>query len=248
MPCGNGVTCLEQVMLHHDRSKPVLTLTRGWIVAQDGEKYRIRKNRPTELDGLTVTYNGLDLVIEMKNGVKVVFDGFWGVQVIANEGMHTMGLCGNNNGQVEDDTYRGRFGFTGDDTNKFGESWGYRYNWCGIEEPTEEVTCENQAEIEEKCDNILASPAFAECAAFIGTQFYRDSCIVDGCTTIVDRFEGDPTCAYANSIAQHCQVAGFKVPKNFLQQVGCGPKRKFQQAVYDAGCPYQGDPPFLDEE
>jgi hypothetical protein len=159
-----------------------------------------------------------------------------------------MGLCGNNNGDAEDDTYIGRFGQTGNDINKFGTSWGYRYNWCGVEEPSGEVTCENQAEVEQRCDDILQSDAFKTCAAFIGTKFYRDSCIVDGCAAKVERYEGDALCAYASTLAQHCQVAGFKVPNKFLPQIGCGPKREFQEAVYNSGCPYQGDPPFLDEE
>jgi len=249
MPCGNGVTCLEQITLHHDRSKAPVILTRGWIVAQNGEKFRLRKNKPAEIDDLILTYTGMSIKLNMINaGVQMVFDGFWGVQIVTTQGVDTMGLCGNNNGNAEDDTYMGRFGLTGDDINKFGTSWGYRYNWCGVEEPSGEVTCENQKEVEQRCDEILESDAFKTCATFIGTKFYRDSCIVDGCAAKVERYEGSPVCAYASTLAQHCQVAGFKVPKQFLTQVGCGLKREFQEAVYNSGCPYQGDPPFLDEE
>ena len=249
MPCGNGVTCLEQITIHHDRSKAPLIITRGWIVAQNGEKFRLKKNKPVDIDDLIVSYTGLTIELSsMVHGIKLQFDGFWGVQIIASPGVATMGLCGNNNGEAGDDLYQGRFGLTGDDINKFGTSWGYRYNWCRVEEPVGEVTCDNQAEVEETCDNILQSEAFSECETLIGTQFYRDSCIVDGCAAKVERYEGSPLCAYANSLAQHCQVAGFKVPRNFLQQIGCGSKREFQEAVYNSGCPLQGDPPFLDTE
>jgi len=249
MPCGNGVTCLEQITLHHDRSKAPLIITRGWIVAQNGEKFRLKKNKPVDIDDLIVSYTGLTIELSsIVHGIKLQFDGFWGVQIIASPGVATMGLCGNNNGEPGDDMFRGRFGITGDDINKFGVSWGYRYNWCRVEEPVGEVTCDNQAEVEETCDNILQSEAFSECETLIGTKFYRDSCIVDGCAAKVERYEGPTLCAYANSLAQHCQVAGFKVPKNFLQQIGCGSKREFQEAVYNSGCPLQGDPPFLDTE
>lgn len=249
MPCGNGVTCLEQLTLHHDRSKAPLILTRGWIVAQNGEKFRLKKNKPVELDDLILTYTGLSIELNMMNaGMRMVFDGFWGVQIITSQGTQTMGLCGNNNGEPSDDMYRGRFGLTGDDVNKFGSSWGYRYNWCEVKEPEGDVTCDNQAEVEERCDNILQSDAFSECAAFIDTQFYRDSCIVDGCATDVSRYTGDAICAYAHTLAQHCEVAGFSVSRKFLPDLGCGSKRDFQEAVYNSGCPYQGDPPFLDAE
>lgn len=218
-------------------------------MAQNGEKFRLKKNKPVELDDLILTYTGLSIELNMMNaGMRMVFDGFWGVQIITSQGTQTMGLCGNNNGEPSDDMYRGRFGLTGDDVNKFGSSWGYRYNWCEVKEPEGDVTCDNQAEVEERCDNILQSDAFSECADFIDTQFYRDSCIVDGCATDVSRYTGDAICAYAHTLAQHCEVAGFSVSRKFLPELGCGSKRDFQEAVYNSGCPYQGDPPFLDAE
>lgn len=247
MPCGDGASCLEQMTLYYGDMRP-LTLTRGWIVARDGEKFRLRKKQPTTVDNLLLTYTGTAIEVVMDNGVRIVYDGFWGVEVIVAEGTVTCGICGNNNGNPEDDVTIGRFGPTGGDIDTFGRSWGLRYTWCGVEEPSEDRTCENQEQVEQDCDNFLQSEAFEACAALVGTQYYRDSCILDGCTAVVPRYEGNINCAYASSLAQHCKTAGVPVAKDFLQELGCGTKRQYQRAVYDAGCPLAGNPPFLDPD
>ena len=225
-----------------------LTLARGWIVGQDGQKFRLRKNKPTLIGEATVTYTGLSVEIALPDGVQLVYDGFWGVQITVDEEQVTCGLCGDNNGDATNDLIGGRYGDTGNDIEVFGQSWAmWNSEWCGIEVPSSNDTCQNQEEIEERCDSILQSEVFGECTAALGDQYFRESCIIDGCSTQVERFEGSPVCALANSLAQICEVNGFNIPLDFLEILDCGSKNEFQQAVYNSGCPLAGNPPFLDQ-
>lgn len=252
-PCGDGVTCLEQITLYYGSMKP-LTLARGWIVGQNGEKFRLHKNKAAVIEEATVTYTGLAVEVELPGGVHLVYDGFWGVQITVEEGAETCGLCGDNNGDLSDDVIKGRYGQTGGDITVFGQSWAmWNADWCGLEEiPSDgpdNSTCVDMEmkEVEQQCDSILQSEVFAECITALGGQYFRDSCVMDGCRTQVERFEGSPVCAVTHSLAQICEVNGFIVPENFLELIGCGPEREFQESVYNSGCPLAGNPPFLDQ-
>lgn len=247
MPCGDGITCLESMQLYYGAMRP-LQLTRGWIVGQDGEKRRLRKNKPTTIDELTLRYTGFTIEISLPNGIEMIYDGFWGVQIITPPEHVTCGLCGNNNGNSTDDTAEGRYGATGNDVMKFADSWSLNggVDWCGVEETHGDVTCENLSEVQDTCTAIIESEPFAECMQAVGAQYYRDSCVVDVCSAQVERFEGPIECVYANTIAQHCRAAGFSIPTDFLQQVGCGSDIEIQEAIYNAGCPLDGNPPYLD--
>ena len=223
-----------------------LTLARGWIVGQDGEKFRLRKNKQTLIGEVTVTYTGLSVEVALPNGVQLVYDGFWGVQITVDEKQVTCGLCGDNNGDVTNDLIGGRYGDTGDNIEVFGQSWALENSeWCGMEVPSKNDTCQNEEQIEQRCDSIIQSEVFRECTAALGDQYIRESCIIDGCSTQVERFEGSPVCAVANSLAQVCEVEGFYIPPDFLETLDCGSKEDFQQAVYNSGCPLVGNPPFL---
>ena len=224
-----------------------LTLARGWIVGQDGEKFRLRKNMQTVIGEATVTYTGLSVKISLPDGVELVYDGFWGVQITVDEKHVTCGLCGDNNGDMTNDLIGGRYGDTGNDVEVFGQSWAMWNSECAMEVPSKNYTCQNEEEIAERCDGIIQSEVFGECTAALGDNYFRESCIIDGCSTQVARFEGSSVCAVAHSLAQICEVNGFDIPKNFLEKLDCGSKRNFQKEVYNSGCPLAGNPPYLDQ-
>ena len=245
-PCGDGVSCLEQLTLYHGSMRP-LTLTRGWIVAQDGEKFRLRKRKPTVIGEATVTYTGLSVEVQFPGGVQLIYDGLWGVQITVDDKEVTCGLCGDNNGDMTDDLMTGRFGHTGNDTATFGQSWAmWNSAWCTKDDSRNNGTCENEEEIEDRCDSILQSQGFNKCTAALGYESFRESCITAGCKTMVARFEGSSVCAVAHSLAQLCQINGFGILKDFLKSLDCGTKREFQKNVYNAGCPLEGNPPYLE--
>ena len=248
--CGDGVTCLDQITLYYGSMTP-LTLARGWMVGQNGEKFRLHKNKAAVIGDATVTYTGLAVKVELPGGLHIVHDGFWGVQITVEQGAETCGLCGDNNGNLSDDIASGRYGNTGGDVTVFGQSWAmWSDDWCGLEVmPTGDranSTCHVE-EVEEQCDSILQSEVFAECNAALGGEYFRESCVMDGCQTQVERFEGSPVCAVTHSLAQICQMNGFEVPEDFMELIGCGPLSDFQENVYNSGCPLAGNPPFLDQ-
>ena len=245
MVCGDGVTCLEQITLYYGTMRP-LTLTRGWIVGQDGQKFRLKRRKPTVIDELVVTYTGLSLEIEFPDGVQLVYDGFWSIQIMVHKSHVTCGLCGDNNGVMADDLVIGRYGDTGNDIETYGQSWDMDAEWCGMEVPSSNQTCTDQDKVEEMCEDMLSSEVFKECTTALGGQYFKESCVIDTCSTVVDRFEGLPICAFANSLSQICRVSGFDIPANFLEKLGCGSTRKFQEDVYNSGCPMAGNPPYLE--
>ena len=229
-----------------------MSLTRGWIVSARGEKYRLRKNKPVQIGDFNVRYTGLSVDVTMPNGVDVSWDGFWGVQIRSPAENTMCGLCGDNNGDPSNDLSGARNGKpTDDDITTFGQSWmhgrGYRVSWCEAPTmPEGDVTCENVEEVHDACDGILDSPVFSECVDALGRDLYRNSCVVDGCATRVERFFLPTECAFAHTLAQHCIVAGFNPGQDYLEQVGCGSTEEFQAAVYEAGCPLDDYIPYLD--
>ena len=225
-----------------------LTFVRGWIVAQDGKKFRLRKNEPTLIGKAKVTYTGLSVKVALPDGVQLLYDGFWGVQITVVGKEVTCGLCGDNNGDVTNDLIGGRYGDTGNDVELFGQSWAmWNSEWCGMEVPSKNETCHIQGEMEKRCDSMIQSDVFGECTAALGDNYLRESCIIDGCSTQVARFEGSSVCAFAHSLAQICEVNGFDIPKNFLEKLDCGSQEDFEQYVYKSGCPLVGNPPFIDQ-
>ena len=224
-----------------------LIIARGWIVAQDGKKFRLHKNEPTLIGEVTVTYTGLTLEVALPSGVHMVYDGLWGVQITVDEEAVTCGLCGDNNGDQSDDVIRGRYGETGGDIELFGQSWEMRgAERCGMTNTTHNYTCPEQAAVEQRCDKILQSQVFGECTTALGLHNFRESCVMDGCRTVVERFEGSSTCAVAHSLAQICQVNGFHIQEGFLEELDCGTETEFKKVVYNAGCPILGNLPYLE--
>ena len=50
------------------------------------------------ISGVDVEYTGLSVTVDAPNGVSMVYDGFWGIQITVPTEGATCGLCGNNNG------------------------------------------------------------------------------------------------------------------------------------------------------
>ena len=225
-----------------------LILTRGWIVGQDGKKFRLHKNEPALIGEVIVTYTGLAVEVAFPGGLHMVYDGFWGVQITVDEEAVTCGLCGDNNGDLSDDVIRGRYGDTGGDIEVFGQSWAmWNADSCGMEITTSNDTCPEQEAVEQRCDDILQSEVFEECTTAIRLDHFRESCVIDGCRTVVERFGGSPTCAVAHSLAQICEVKGFQIKEGFLEELDCGTELDFQEDIYNAGCPLAGNPPYLEQ-
>jgi len=242
MPCGEGVTCLEKVTLHMGSQS--ISLDRGWIVSVDGVKYRLIKKQRQTISGVDVEYTGLSVTVDAPNGVSMVYDGFWGIQITVPTKGATCGLCGNNNGDASDDFNRGRYGSTGGDSGKHAESWGIGAGCTVVEPAPSQCSQEEQRRHAETCDDMLTSSVFSKCMDDLGVTFYRESCIMDLCYADVPRYEGRTECALANTFAQHCERIGVKINKNFLDELQCGSRRGLQEDIYNAGCPLVGDPPF----
>jgi len=250
MDCGDEVSCLESLTLYYGSNAP-LQITRGWIVGQGGDKMRVKVNEEAMIGDMSIRYTGLSLKVSLPNGVVINWDGLWAVEVMVPKGLSTCGLCGDNDGDKLNDIEGARYTMDTVSALSFADSWKMDTSgWCMKSPdpvPTVDKCGEDKLDIATKrCTEVVENPMFDKCVSSIGKAFYKSACIVDVCLTDIPRFTMATECAVANTLVQSCENAGFKVDKNWAKQVGCPKKRKIQEAIYDAGCPLIGDPPFLE--
>ena len=53
----------------------------------------------------------------------MTYDGFWGITVTVPQDAVTCGICSDNNGNPDDDLYRGRYSYGPNTIESFAESW-----------------------------------------------------------------------------------------------------------------------------
>jgi len=251
LECGEGVTCIESLTLYYHWASAPLQITRGWIIGQGGEKMRVPLREDVMIGELKIRYTGLNLKVTLPNGVRISWDGLWGVEVQAPVGLKTCGLCGDNDGNKDNDIEAYRSKPSGAITpTTFAESWKMdSEKWCAKPVdlvPTIERCGEERYEAATlRCSDVLDNKVFSKCLAFLGRLFYESACVVDVCLTQIPRFSMDTECAVANTLVQHCENAGFRIDQNWNKEVGCPKKKKLIQEIYDSGCPLIGDPPFI---
>ncbi|XP_043944346.1 mucin-19-like [Protopterus annectens] len=127
---------------------------------------------------------GLNNVIVLKGGVKIIFDKHAHTSVVLEPNWKgkVCGLCGNNNGINKDD-------FTTRDNQKvadafiFGNSWVSQESECSAEKP-QIFQCENNPlckPLAEKLCSIIKDSVFKECHSKVPYQSYYDECIEEAC-------------------------------------------------------------------
>jgi len=107
--CGNGMTCLESVTLFYGYTI-MLELQRGWLVNKQGAKLPIRLGQVLEVSSdVSLLFDGEWLSLTFA-GNEIRWDGLMGMQLyLAPSTGTTCGLCGDNNGQSEDDFRNRRY-------------------------------------------------------------------------------------------------------------------------------------------
>ncbi|KAM4568117.1 IgGFc-binding protein [Fundulus diaphanus] len=220
-------TKLFGVMINGEFNNLPVNLNDGAVkIYQEGQKYVVA----TDFE-LVVTY---DLVYHVT------------VTVPGNYRGKVCGLCGNFNGDKNDDFQMSNRQVT-NNVNEFGKSW-------KVTIPN--VVCENGCEGDNcpKCDaahsavfskptycGIIAAPKgpFAACHSKIDPQLYFDDCVFDLCAS---NGEGNVLCDSVAAYAYNCHLAGVDV-KNWRTPSFC-PMKCFSNSHYEvcaetcsASCP-----------
>nr|XP_055042506.1 alpha-tectorin-like [Misgurnus anguillicaudatus] len=191
---------------------------KGYFSVQfDGE---IRNLPIYESDRISVYSTGWSIHVSTDFGLSVTFDGRWMLNIIVPADYRGVmcGLCGNYNGQTEDDfmTPSGSLALSED---QFGASWKVEdevpcTDHCGDNCPL----CQNQTTANALCEIIRDNKGpFRLCHPYIDPQVYFDDCLFDVC---LSGNLNDVLCRAVQSYVSACQSANAAVFK-WREDVAC---------------------------
>ncbi|KAI4880349.1 hypothetical protein NFI96_021106 [Prochilodus magdalenae] len=203
MPCGTtGTTCTKDVRIVLGNTQ--LDLVDGKVTETNlrtGPKIRYTKERL-----------GNFLVIEAKNGLKVMWDHKTTVRIVLEpEHMgEVCGLCGNFNGNGKDDfTTQGQLQVS--DVVEFINSWKV-YSDCPDSKPEFDpcLTTPNRHNWAKMQCGIITGDTFKDCHLMVDPKFYYDNCVKDACACDTGG-DCECFCTAVAAYAQACNDAGVCV-------------------------------------
>uniref|UniRef100_A0A8C1I2T9 Alpha-tectorin n=1 Tax=Cyprinus carpio carpio TaxID=630221 RepID=A0A8C1I2T9_CYPCA len=169
----------------------------------DGET----RNLPNLLDSgrVSVYSSAQKIFVSTDFGFSVNYGGSWTVNIIvpANYSGVTCGLCGNFNGQRNDD-FMTPSGALVHSADQFGASWKVEdelpcNDGCGNNCPL----CQDQTSARSLCDIIRSSEGpFSFCHVYVDPQAYFDDCVFDVC---LSGNRNDVLCRSIQTYASACQ-------------------------------------------
>ena len=188
--------------------------------------------------GIKGLFDGLQLTMTIQDSVYVVFDGYSVVQVFVPRGTSTCGLCGNNDGDNDNDVSKGRRKYqTAVELTNFADSWKIRSSvGCTavslLEE--EESSCSADRKVEQRaCRMLYQIQLKNKCVSNKDLKFLYQSCRYDACFGETPLVGYSSACYTGQAIANLCGVED--IDSMWKDKVGCGEARK--EAVLSRGCP-----------
>ncbi|CAH0554381.1 unnamed protein product [Brassicogethes aeneus] len=173
---------------------------------------------------LRITKSRDNIEVTLENGVKLMWNGrsFLEVSVPASYKNKLCGLCGNFNGNVQDDfiAKNGRL-MRDNETNIFGSTWcvGNKRDCAKKVKPGRSCLKHN---VPKKCNLLGNSQIFEKCDSKLSPSFYYNACKVDGFNCIDENWYCESFIAYA----RECERLGALIPKNWKNFVSCDGRKK----------------------
>jgi len=262
--CGVG-TCLNEVTVFVNH-KP-FTLSRGWVIFADGEKFKYIQGTNFEVGGLSWTFDGM--VLSGRNdemGLSLAYDGFTSLIIGIDESRvdPLCGVCGNNDREKGNE--HEQYTKLEDRLINSLKSNEYVNNW----KVDREKTCVLPAQVDfdpdepcgtdygksreaiNACQAIVENAALQRCSSTVDLKFYYDSCLHDFCYMTLLREDTDPfakpapsispECSVARAYASHCQMEGVDM-RGWDVYMKCDVATT-QDAIISIGC-YQETKPFI---
>ncbi|XP_052417115.1 zonadhesin, like isoform X9 [Carassius gibelio] len=218
---------------HRDNNKKV-SYVRSVIINVHDTTVILSKGRKVQMNGVQVTVpvtlsNGVKIflsgkfvVLETDFGLRVRFDGNHHADVTLPSSYSGLlcGLCGNYNGNPNDDNIKSN-GMQTDSTNELGESWQVPDDRPDCTHGGGDIECDEKIESEAQkltsCGMITdPNGIFKPCHAVVPPSPYFENCVFDQCGT------GGATvalCQAIQSYADLCAQAG--VPINWRNNTFC---------------------------
>ncbi|KAG6924224.1 hypothetical protein G0U57_018026, partial [Chelydra serpentina] len=193
-----------------------ITVERGrkWTVVVNGELYAL----PLALDSgrIRVNQEGKNVVLQTDFGLKFLYDASYYalVSVPSSYKGHVCGLCGNFNGDKNDD-FLLPSGKSARNVEEFGASWKVPVDGatcadgCGERCPVCDAAKTAPYQVESACGLIrAASGPFRDCHSLVSPAEYFDHCLYDMCAA---NGAGETLCQSLQAYAAACQAAGAKI-------------------------------------
>ncbi|XP_046945500.1 zonadhesin [Lynx rufus] len=176
----------------------------------------------TEIRGLRISIVGNNTVLYFNTGVQVKFDGkdFFEVQLPAAYYQKVCGLCGNFNGEEEDDLMMPNDELAQNDA-EFVESWQDKESHPNCQKESQEtqaiqlenlnIGCrrDDLVRAQERCQAAFQTPAWTECATYVFLKPFLLKCVHNLC-----QFGGlrHALCGSLENFAAACQARGLQPP------------------------------------
>ncbi|XP_047693469.1 zonadhesin isoform X2 [Prionailurus viverrinus] len=176
----------------------------------------------TEIRGLRISIVGNNTVLYFNTGVQVKFDGkdFFEVQLPAAYYQKVCGLCGNFNGEEEDELMMPNDELAQNDA-EFVESWQDKESHPNCQKESEEtqaiqlenlnIGCrrDDLVRAQEQCRAAFQTPAWTECATYVFLKPFLLKCIHNLC-----QFGGlrHALCGSLENFAAACRARGLQPP------------------------------------
>jgi len=193
----------------------VINMRRHNVLEVDG----LRENPPvTNLKGITVTFDGRYLTVELDNGVIAKYDGNYDPKVMipsAYKGV-ICGLCGNFDGNPGNDRRDDNYQIAQDIDNEDG---------CSVDPgpgPECPASDKNMAGGKHNCGPIMdPNSVFFPCANTLGTVIKElfNACVMDVCAAEPGKMK-DVGCVTMSALADLCGTVGHAIP-NWREAVDC---------------------------
>ncbi|XP_078295954.1 zonadhesin isoform X1 [Panthera onca] len=176
----------------------------------------------TEIRGLRISTVGNNTVLYFNTGVQVKFDGkdFFEVQLPAAYYQKVCGLCGNFNGEEEDELMMPNDELAQNDA-EFVESWQDKESHPNCQKESQEtqaiqlenlnIGCrrDDLVRAQEQCQAAFQTPAWTECATYVFLKPFLLKCIHNLC-----QFGGrrHALCGSLENFAAACRARGLQPP------------------------------------
>ncbi|XP_073179609.1 LOW QUALITY PROTEIN: IgGFc-binding protein-like [Lepidochelys kempii] len=191
-----------------------ITVERGRKWSVNGELYAL----PLALDSgrIRVNQEGKNVVVQTDFGLKFFYDASYYalVSVPSSYKGHVCGLCGNFNGDKNDD-FLLPGGKSAQNADEFGASWKVPVDGatcadgCGERCPVCDAAKTAPYQVESSCGLIRAtSGPFRDCHSLVSPAEYFNHCLYDMCAA---NGAGETLCQSLQAYAAACQAAGAKI-------------------------------------
>uniref|UniRef100_A0A8C3F1G4 VWFD domain-containing protein n=1 Tax=Chrysemys picta bellii TaxID=8478 RepID=A0A8C3F1G4_CHRPI len=193
-----------------------ITMERGrkWKVMVGGELYNLPL--ATDEGKLLINQEGNNIIVQSASGLQVLYDAasYLLVSIPSNYKGHVCGLCGNFNGDKNDDFLLPNWK-SAQNADEFGSSWKVPVdgamctNGCNDRCPICNATQIAPYQTERSCGLIrAASGPFRDCHSLVSPAEYFNHCLYDMCAT---NGTGKTLCQSLQGYTAACQAAGAKI-------------------------------------